>query len=84
MVATGTAAKVEIQWDQPNHQFLFTRGAQLAVPVPYNVSDVESPGLPYKNLEIFNNVANCTTAPRPIANITALFDNVFLNQSALP
>jgi hypothetical protein len=83
-IATGTPVKVEMQWDQPNHQFIFTRGAQPPVDVAYGVSDTDSPGVSFKQLVVANEVANCTSAPRPIANITATFDNVFLNSSAVP
>jgi hypothetical protein len=82
-VPIGTAVKVEMQWDQPNKQFIFTRGKNSTRVSYLGTSDASSPGLPFKELEVFNNVANCTTTPRPIANISALFDNVFLNQSAV-
>jgi hypothetical protein len=83
-VAIGTRVKLTIQWDQTNHQFIFTRGSQTPKPFTYGVPDTSPPGLPSKNLEVFTNVANCTTTPAPVANISALFDDVRLNSSAVP
>lgn len=83
-VAIGTGVKLTMQWDQANHKFIFTRGSRTPIEFIYGVPDTSPPGLPSKNLEVFTNVANCTTTPAPVASISALFDNVNLNQSALP
>jgi hypothetical protein len=83
-VPVGTEVNVRMQWDQTNHQFTFGQSANDTVSVPYAVSDSSSPGMPFKRLEVSNSVANCTTEPRPIAEIAALFDDVSVNQSAVP
>jgi len=76
-----------LSWGLDNHKFIFTRGgrAPTTVELTYDVSDAESPGLPFKDLPVENDVANCTTTtPAPLANISALFDSAFLNSSAVP
>ncbi len=80
----GQWVRLLMQWDQANHQFIFQRGKQTPVLVPYSVSDTAEPGFPLKTLEVVHRVANCTTAPRPVGMGDALFDNVVVNESALP
>ena len=80
----GTAVNVAMQFDRSNHQLIFTGGANSKTVFYGNdFSDASSPGLPFKVLEVSNNVANCTTLPGPSANISALFHNVSLNLSAV-
>ena len=83
-VTTGQWVKLLMQWDQANHQFIFQRGSQTPVIVPYLVSDTAELGIQSKDLEVVQFVANCTAAPRPVGMVDALFDNVFVNQSAQP
>jgi hypothetical protein len=83
-VTTGQWVKLLMQWDQPNHQFIFQRGALPPVIVPYLVSDTAELGIQSKDLEVVQFVANCTGTPRPVGKVDALFDNVFVNQSAQP
>src|SRR5437773_8017815 len=83
-VPIGTAVNVAMQFDRSNHQLIFTGGANSKTVFYGNdFSDASSPGLPFKVLEVSNNVANCTTLPGPSANISALFHNVSLNLSAV-
>jgi len=82
-IPTGASATLVIRWDQPNHRFFFRRDVGPFVVPTYQVSDTASPGLPFKDVQVQNDVANCTTTPQPIANISALFNDVFLNSSAV-
>jgi hypothetical protein len=83
-VTTGQWVRLLMQWDQANHQFIFQRGRQTPVIVPYAVSDTAEPGFQLKDLEVIQFVANCTAAPRPVGMVDSLFDNVFVNQTAIP
>jgi hypothetical protein len=83
-VTTGQWVKLLMQWDQANHQFIFQRGALPPVMVPYLVSDTAELGIQSKDLEVVQIVANCTGTPRPVGRVDALFDNVFVNESAQP
>jgi hypothetical protein len=86
-IALGSSATVFMEWDQTNHQFIFQRDSNAAVNSSYGVlPDTSSPGLPFKNVEVNNNVASCMTGtPKPTtANMSALFNNICLNQSAVP
>jgi len=82
-IAVGAATTVGMIWDAVTHQFTFHRNGASDVQAPYNLSDTSSPGLPFKGLEAINRVANCTTTPRPVADVLATFDDFFVNQSAI-
>ena len=85
-VTAGQWVRVLVQWDQANQQFIFQRDNQAQKFVSYAgvVTDVDSPGVQVKGLGVINLVANCTSPPRPVASMNALFDNVAVNQSVLP
>lgn len=83
-VRVGETIRLLIQWDQDNHRFIFQRDDNPPVVSPYTVSDVTPSGAKRKNLLIGNFAANCTAAPRPVAFMEAFFDNVFVNESAVP
>jgi hypothetical protein len=80
----GTPVTLEMQWDQANKQFLFTRDNGSPVAAPYAVSDVAPPTEPYKDVDLRVDVANCTSAPPLTGFVNASFDNVFVNKSAAP
>lgn len=87
---------LRIQWDPDNNQFIFQRGTNPEVYIPYTVPDTNPdtgllipPGRPVQGLSAQHFVANCDlnanpTLPRPTAFMKALFDNVLVNQSAAP
>ena len=77
-IALGTSATVEMRWDPVMHEFVFETGPNKLHTYSYSgvVSDISSPGLPFKHLQAQNDVANCTTVPRPVANVSALYDNI--------
>lgn len=83
-VKVGATTTLSIQWDQPNHQFIFQFGKLAPVNLAYAVSDTSSPGVNFKDLRLRNYIANCTTEPRLVSFVEAYFDNVFVNQSAVP
>jgi hypothetical protein len=84
VISLGSSAKLLIQWDQPNHQFIFQRDNGPLAVVPYMVSDTAPPFGQFKTLDIFNDVANCTATPRPVGFVDAFYSNVFVNASAVP
>ena len=81
-----------VQWDPENDQFIFQRGVEAPQFVSYvglggMVTDTNPPGLPIKRIGVDNFVPHCTDAvasTRPVAKVDALFDNVFVNQTAIP
>lgn len=85
-VNAGQWATVLVQWDQANQQFIFQRDNQAQKFVSYNgvVTDTDPTAVQIKGLGVANLVANCTSTPRPTASMNALFDNVAVNQSAIP
>jgi hypothetical protein len=85
-VTVGQWVKGLVQWDQANQQFIFQRDNQPQKLVSYNgvVTDADPTAAPIKGLGVTNLVPNCTSTPRPFASMNALFDNVAVNQSALP
>ena len=75
---------LSIQWDQPNHQFIFQLGTLTPVSVKYTVSDTSPPGFSFKDLRLRNYIANCTAEPRLMGFGEAYFSNVYVNESAAP
>jgi hypothetical protein len=69
-----------LQWDQPNHRFIFQLNGGTQVFEPYSVSDTSPPFYAFKNLKIARAVADCTSTPRPYVLVDADFDNVYVNQ----
>ncbi|MGZ3535341.1 MAG: hypothetical protein ACXU9K_08945 [Thermodesulfobacteriota bacterium] len=83
-IKVGKKTTLSIQWDQPNHQFIFQFGKLAPVLLTYGVSDTSPPGVNFKDLRLRNYIANCTTGTRLVSFVEAYFDNVFVNQSAVP
>lgn len=85
-VLVGTSVRLRVQWDKANHRFEFQRDAltpELASYFP--VSDANPPGFLHKRLDVLGQVPNCLPpAPRPVAFMDAAFDNVKVNESAVP
>lgn len=86
----GTVTKGEwvmllLQWDSALDRFIFQRDREQPVFVTYQgFSDAAAPGIQLKTIGADNFIANCSNTPRPVGMADALFDNVFVNQSALP
>jgi hypothetical protein len=68
---------LRIQWDQPNHRFIFSVNQEQTV-LGYTVSDTHAAVLNFKNIGIESFAANCTTQ-RTVASAKVLFDNVMVN-----
>jgi hypothetical protein len=78
-------ANLSIQWDQPNHMFIFQLNNNTPIYAPYTVPDTSPPGLSNsKWIEINPTLPNCTAEPRPMAMMGAYFDEVYVNESAGP
>jgi hypothetical protein len=84
-VTKGEWVRLLLQWDSAQDRFIFQRDREQPVFVTYQgFSDAAAPGIQLKTLGADNFIANCSTTPRPVGVVDALFDNVFVNQSALP
>jgi hypothetical protein len=79
----GVANTMNVQWNQPNHQFTYTLnpgGSQEQHVLTYTLSDANPPVVNFKQLAANNSAASCLgPAPRAYATMKALFDNVMLN-----
>jgi len=84
-VLVGQRIKLRITWDQAGNRFVFQKGKSPEVFLAYNPSTypvTSPPGSSFggaKRLDIQENVANCTTEPRPVGYIEVYFDDVFTN-----
>jgi hypothetical protein len=83
-VMVGTPTTVQMQWDKGGKTFHFAREGAGAGTVAYAESDANPPGVIFRQLSTRVNVPSCLSAPRVSAVVDALFDNVFVNQSAAP
>lgn len=86
-VNTGEWVRLLVQWDNtsmPQHRFIFQRDSETPKFISYSVSDSAPSGVQLKTLGADNFVASCTGFGKPVGMVDALFDNVFVNQSALP
>jgi hypothetical protein len=85
----GTAATTQriilaVEWDRPNRQFLFQRGA-TTVALPYSIADVLAPVVHAKGLLTMNAAANCEAPGIGVALMEAYFDDVLTKpMPALP
>lgn len=81
-VGTGVQVTVELQWDQPNHQFLVSLAqpghSTVQMSMPYSISDTTAAVAPFRNLNANVFPANCT-AGSTAADLDVLFDNVKTN-----
>jgi hypothetical protein len=78
-IQPGTTNRFHIKWDQPHHRFVFQLNNGPLVFSPYAVSDSSLPSFAFRAIDIAQQVAHCTTMPRPFASIDAYFDNVRVN-----
>ena len=81
---------LRITWDPQNDQFIFQKGSDHEVYITYDTAtypEAFSPGALYggfKRLDVVDNVANCTSLPRTIGFMDVYFENVYVNESAVP
>jgi hypothetical protein len=83
-VMVGTPTTVQMQWDKGGKTFYFAREGGGTGTVAYAESDANPPGVTFRQLSTRVNVPSCFSAPRVSGLVDALFDNVFVNQSAAP
>jgi hypothetical protein len=79
--------KLRITWDPANNRFLFQKGKGAEVFVEYSQADDFAPGTSNggnKRLEIYHQIANCTSAPRPVAYMEVFFDDIKVNAVGVP
>ena len=80
IVALKSTNTLFLQWDQPNHRFIFQLNGGTQVFEPYSVSDTSPPFYAFKDIGFARVVQDCTSTPRPYALVDADFDNVYVNQ----
>jgi hypothetical protein len=78
-VNEGTTNTLYLQWDRPNHQFIFRLNNDSPVYEPYSVADSTPPFFDQKTIGLARVVPHCSTTPRPFAFLDADFDNVYVN-----
>lgn len=85
-VNVGTNVTMQVDWDRPNKQFLFSRdkGVQTGFVSYAGIDDSADPGSIFKNVSTYTRVANCASGPRAYGYIDARFDNVQVNTTAKP
>lgn len=87
-VDVGQAVTLEMQWDQPNKLFIFSRdpgqAGAVSATLPYTMSDNDHPGRPNQEFALRTDVPACMNAPRVSGYVDASFDNVYLNKFAMP
>jgi len=81
----GENVELKIRWDPENNQFMFQRDDEPEIVSSYApLSDTAAPSVALKGLDMITIVANCKAGSRPMASMDALFDDVFVNESATP
>jgi hypothetical protein len=83
-VQLGNIATLFLRWDRVGKKIDFQRNAEAVTSIPYTQDDSRPPVNHFKTLEVRAQVANCTVSPRPISDVTGVFDNVFINAAAVP
>jgi hypothetical protein len=77
-VSVGSKLTATISWDKAGNTFSFQRDLGAPLTVSYTDADNVAPSLPFTNLSIRNEAANCLSGPRVKVGSAALFDNVRL------
>jgi hypothetical protein len=84
-VSLGEPTVIEMQWDKPGKTFYFARDRTAHVgTVAYAESDALPPSNLFRQLSKRVDLPNCQSAPRTAALVDVRFDNVQVNQSAVP
>lgn len=83
-VTIGTAATVQLQWDQAAKTFTFSRdGGAFSGTVGYSLPDTTPPSSVFHQVSTRLDLPNCTTASAS-GMVEARFDNIAVNRSAVP
>lgn len=82
----GQNTLIQIDWDRATKTLYFTRdqGAAAGSLIYGSLSDAAEPGNTMKFVGTRNEVANCSSGPRPYGMIQARFDNTSVNKGAKP
>jgi len=83
-VTVGTPTTLQLVWDQAARTFQFSRDGAPPGTVTYTYPTSNPPGVTNKQMGTRVNAPNCFSAPRVNGMIDARFDNVSVNQTALP
>ena len=84
-VNVGTAAPVQIQWDQPAKRFKFSRdAAAFSGNVAYTQTDASPPSVPFKQLSTRLDLPSCQSVARTSGMMDSSFDLISVNNSAAP
>lgn len=81
-VDNAQSVKLTVKWEKESHRFVFQRDNTIFVSSPYLLDDSNPPSVKYKQLRVQNFPANCAVGPRTETAMTALFDDVMVNESA--
>ena len=81
-VSVGQSFTLRLQWDQPNHQFLFGLDDAADVTLPYAASDTAPAQVPFVQVAVFHATANCTAGAVAIDS-AAQVGTVQTNSSAV-
>jgi len=94
IIRVGQKRKLRLAWDKANSQFIFastpvggnwlTSGQSAVISYEGELTDTYPPGFAHKRLEIVQMIPNCTEETAPVAYMDVYFDNVYVNESALP
>ena len=83
----GEEVTISLRWDQPNGRFvagLRQPGAPATIAyLPYYFQGTTPPANPYKRIDVRAFAPNCVSE-KTVTGMTALFDDVIVNASALP
>jgi hypothetical protein len=86
-VKVNKKVKLRVTWDPDNNRFVFQKGKDTEVYIDYTQPNNFPPGTSSggnKRLEINHQIANCTSAPRPVAYMEAFFDDIKVNAPPAP
>lgn len=78
-VNVGQTAKLRIEWDQPNHQFVFQLNKDPEVYSQYSVPETSAPATALNAFWVGRGTPDCTTTPLGSTMIDTHFDNVYVN-----
>jgi hypothetical protein len=83
-VTQGTLVRLAVEWDQAAKTFYFQRDTDPKLSLTYTAADNLAPGTPFKQLDTRTDLANCIGSARTVGSVSAKFDNMQVNASALP
>lgn len=80
----GTTLSMRMEWEPASNRFNFYRANDPVIRISYAYGDALQPSLPFKNVQTRTQLANCVSGERSTGYVSAKFDNVAVNASALP